>query len=338
MVTPRILVCDDQQDVLIALQFLLKGAGYQAELTNSPHAALDSLKARTFDLVLTDMNFSRDTTSGREGLDLVERIRRDPAHDGEPPPVVVMTAWGDIDLAVQAMRRGAMDFVQKPWENSKLLATLERCIRESRGARNELDIARSVQHKLLPHAELLTPRVKLTAAFEPAREVGGDYYDFFELPGGRVAFLLADVSGKGVPAAMLMANLQALFRAQPLESFAHPLELALSINKLFHSSTKPEHYATLFYAHFDPSTGLMRYINAGHPAGEVKRRDGGSREEAASTGAPIGLFSTWAGTESWLTMTPGDTFTVVSDGVLEADEVEDDRTVVELLLLEEKAA
>ena len=330
--TPRILVCDDQPDVLIALQFLLKGAGYQAELTNSPHDALESLKAKTFDLVLTDMNFSRDTTSGREGLDLVERIRRQPASDGAIPPVVVMTAWGDIDLAVQAMRRGAMDFVQKPWENSKLLSTLERCIRESRGAESELDIARSVQHKLLPQAELITGPVKLAASFEPAHEVGGDYYDFFDLRDGRVAFLLADVSGKGVPAAMLMANLQALFRAQSPAALAEPLELAVSINRLFHSATKPEHYATLFYAYYDPAAAQLRYVNAGHPAGELKRR-GGERLEAASTGAPIGLFAEWKGQEAALPIAVGDLFTVVSDGVLEADEVEDDRTVVELSVI-----
>lgn len=329
MVVPRILVCDDQQDVLIALQFLLKGAGYQAELTNSPHAALESLKSKPFDLVLTDMNFSRDTTSGREGLDLVERIRRQSDAEGAVTPVVVMTAWGDIDLAVQAMRRGAMDFVQKPWENAKLLETLARCIRESRGAKNELDIARSVQHKLLPHVELVVGGAKLRAEFEPAREVGGDYYDFFDLGGGRLAFLLADVSGKGVPAAMLMANLQALFRAQDAAALAAPAELARSINRLFHAVTQPEHYATLFYGCYDAAAGELRYVNAGHPAGELKRRDG-SRDEAASTGAPIGLFAEWLGQEAALPMGAGDVFTVVSDGVLEADEVEDDRTIVEL--------
>ena len=327
--TPRILVCDDQQDVLIALQFLLKGAGYQAELTNSPQTAIESLKAKSFDLVLTDMNFSRDTTSGREGLDLVERIRRQADGDGVAPPVVVMTAWGDIDLAVQAMRRGAMDFVQKPWENAKLLATLDRCIRESRGAKNELDIARSVQHKLLPQAELALEGLHLRATFEPAREVGGDYYDFFELPGGRVALLLADVSGKGVPAALLMANLQALFRAQEAELLAQPLELIRAINRLFHAATQPAHYATLFYGCYDPSAGILRYVNAGHPAGELKHRDG-RRATADSTAPPIGLFADWPGQEGALPIMAGDSFVVVSDGVIEADEVEDDRTVLEL--------
>ena len=107
---PAILICDDQPDVLIALQLLLKAAGYEAQTADSPHRLLEQLAARRCDLVLTDMNFSRDTTSGREGLDLVEQIRR----RAQAPPVVVMTAWGDIDLAVQAMRRGAADFVTKP--------------------------------------------------------------------------------------------------------------------------------------------------------------------------------------------------------------------------------
>ncbi len=104
---------------------------------------LDQLAGRSFDLVLTDMNFSRDTTSGREGLEIVEQILR----GNQGPPVVVMTAWGDIDLAVQAMRHGAADFVTKPRDNIRLLATIDRCLESSRGAQSEMEIARSVQQK-----------------------------------------------------------------------------------------------------------------------------------------------------------------------------------------------
>ena len=191
---PSILVCDDQPDVLIALQLLLKAAGYEARTADTPRRLLDQLAGRPFDLVLTDMNFSRDTTSGREGLEIVEQIRR--GHQG--PPVVVMTAWGDIDLAVQAMRRGAADFVTKPWDNLRLLATIDRCLEASRGAQSEMEIARSVQQKLLPVAERQFGPLRLRAEFEPAQEIGGDYYDFLEIDGERLGILLADVSGKGV--------------------------------------------------------------------------------------------------------------------------------------------
>ncbi len=116
----RILIADDQPDVLIALRLLLKGEGYETESANSPAAILAALESRDFDAVLMDLNYARDTTSGQEGLDLLCRIQ---ALDSTLP-VIVMTAWGSVQLAVEAMRRGARDFIQKPWENPRLLTIL----------------------------------------------------------------------------------------------------------------------------------------------------------------------------------------------------------------------
>jgi DNA-binding NtrC family response regulator len=116
----RILIADDQPDVLEALRLLLKGEGYQIETAASPAAILEALEDRDFDVVLMDLNYARDTTSGQEGLDILSRIQT----VDSTLPVVVMTAWGSVELAVEAMRRGARDFVQKPWENARLLAIL----------------------------------------------------------------------------------------------------------------------------------------------------------------------------------------------------------------------
>lgn len=117
---PRILIADDQADVLAALSLLLKGERFQIESASSPGGVLRTLETHEFDVVLIDLNYARDTTSGSEGLDLLTRIRAaDPTL-----PVVVMTAWGSVDLAVEAMRRGARDFIQKPWDNARLLAVL----------------------------------------------------------------------------------------------------------------------------------------------------------------------------------------------------------------------
>src|SRR5437667_4212476 len=117
---PRILIADDQRDVLEALKLLLKGEGYEVEAATSPSAVLSAVEARDFDALLLDMNYARGTTSGREGLDLLARLQSLQC----PPPVVVMTAWGSIDGAVEAMRRGARDYIEKPWDNHRLLATL----------------------------------------------------------------------------------------------------------------------------------------------------------------------------------------------------------------------
>ncbi|MCW5977043.1 MAG: sigma-54-dependent Fis family transcriptional regulator [Bryobacteraceae bacterium] len=120
MPNPRILIADDQPDVLVALRLLLKGEGYAIETASSPGGVVASLEAGDFDVALIDLNYTRDTTSGEEGLDLLKRIQAVDAM----LPVVVMTAWGSIELAVEAMRRGARDFIQKPWENARLLSII----------------------------------------------------------------------------------------------------------------------------------------------------------------------------------------------------------------------
>src|SRR3954454_8395730 len=112
----RILICDDQPDVLEALRFLLKREGYKTESAESPRQALQLLETRDYDAAIIDLNYTRDTTSGGEGLDLLARMQ---AIDSMLP-VIVMTAWGNVEIAVEAMRRGARDFVQKPWENERL--------------------------------------------------------------------------------------------------------------------------------------------------------------------------------------------------------------------------
>ncbi|MEX2273350.1 MAG: sigma-54 dependent transcriptional regulator [Vicinamibacterales bacterium] len=127
----RVLIADDQPDVLEALRLLVKSQGFQLETASSPAGVLAALEAREFDAALIDLNYARDTTSGEEGLDLLTRLAAiDPTL-----PIVVMTAWGSVDVAVEAMRRGARDFVQKPWDNARLLAILRTQIELSQALR-----------------------------------------------------------------------------------------------------------------------------------------------------------------------------------------------------------
>jgi DNA-binding NtrC family response regulator len=128
---PRVLVADDQADVLESLRLLLKGEGYRTEAVASPAAVLAAVEARDFDVAVIDLNYARDTTSGQEGLDLLARLQ---AVDSTLP-VVVMTAWGSVEVAVEAMRRGARDFVEKPWENARMLAILRTQIELGRALR-----------------------------------------------------------------------------------------------------------------------------------------------------------------------------------------------------------
>ncbi|MEJ7809815.1 MAG: sigma-54 dependent transcriptional regulator [Gemmatimonadaceae bacterium] len=143
---PRILVADDQPDVLEALRFLLKEEGYTLVTAQSPGAILRTLEAQDVDAVVMDLNYARDTTSGREGLDVLARIR---SLDGTLP-VVVMTAWGSVGGAVEAMRRGATDYVEKPWDDDRLLATIRTQV--------ELGRARRMNERLATENGRLRPR------------------------------------------------------------------------------------------------------------------------------------------------------------------------------------
>jgi DNA-binding NtrC family response regulator len=160
----RVLVADDQRDVLEALRLLLKAEGLDCETASSPAGALAALEARQHDAVLIDLNYARDTTSGQEGLDLLGRIRELDA----TLPVIVMTAWGTVDLAVEAMRRGARDFVQKPWDNARLLTTLRTQIALGRALRQGERL--EAENRLLRH-EGAPPMIAGSPAMRPVLDV-----------------------------------------------------------------------------------------------------------------------------------------------------------------------
>ena len=307
----RILVGDDQPDVLEALRLLLKSAGHRAVTVESPNAVLRAAKTEPFDLILMDLNYARDTTSGQEGLNLLNRLHA----EVDAPPIVVMTAWGNIELAVEAMRCGASDFIQKPWDNARLLETIDKHSR--RREKSEMDLARHVQRKLFPQQQISLNTLDSVGRCIPAREVSGDYYDFLDLSLGKTAFILADVSGKGMAAALLMANLQASFRSQFALAIQNPLGLVKSVNTLFFEATPPEHYATLFYGEYDDTTRELAYLNCGHLP-QILVRAGGGVERLESSGTVLGMFRAWNGELRRVSIQPGDTVALFSDGVTEA--------------------
>jgi DNA-binding NtrC family response regulator len=161
---PRILVADDQPDILEALRLLLKAEGYKTETVNSPEAILKTLESRDFEILLMDLNYARDTTSGEEGLNLLKRIQ---AVDSTLP-VVVMTAWGSVELTVEAMRRGARDFIQKPWDNARLLSILRTQIELGQALRKGQLL--EAENQILRHED--QPQlVAESPAMKPVREL-----------------------------------------------------------------------------------------------------------------------------------------------------------------------
>ncbi len=160
----RVLVADDQPDVLEALRLLLKSEGYQIEAVSSPQGVISALETREFDILLMDLNYTRDTTSGQEGMELLSKVQQ---IDGMLP-VVVMTAWGSVELAVEAMRHGARDFVQKPWDNPRLLSILRTQMELSEAIRSGMRL--EAENRLL-RAEGRPTLIAQASSMQPVLEL-----------------------------------------------------------------------------------------------------------------------------------------------------------------------
>ena len=338
---PRILIADDQPDVLNALRLLLKGQGYETEGVASPAELLRSLEAREFDLLLMDLNYARDTTSGREGLDLLSHLKE----REDAPAIVVMTGWATVGLAVEAMQYGVADFVEKPWTNARLLEILQKQIalgRERRASRRraaqvdldnreiaqqfhhqELEVAeaRSIQQGLLPKSIPQRPGYEISGAWQPAQSVGGDYYDVLEFDDNSLGLCIADVSGKGLPAALLMSNLQAAVRGLASPALA-PDGLCSRLNSLVCHNTGADRFITFFYARLDGPARLLHYANAGHNPPILLHADG-SHERLQAGGGVLGVFPRHKFASGTAQLAPGDRLILYTDGVTEACDAAD---------------
>lgn len=322
MVRPNLrtmLVVDDQADVREALRLMLKSAGYAIQMADSPEGAITTAAACDPDLILIDMNYAHDTTSGQEGLALLDRLRA----LRPDVPVIAMTGWSTIELAVQAMQHGACDFVTKPWDVGHLLEMFEKHLgsdRQSAGNgrahSTDLALARRIQRRLLPPQSLAAASLQFDCAFLPFGDVGGDLYDFFEIEPGKVGFLLGDVCGKGLGAALLVATLQATIRSQ-LELARNPAVLLARVNQQFFKATRPEHFATLFFGVYEANIRQIRYVNCGHPSAVLLNQDG-SFELLEPNGMILGAFEQSHFEERAIDFEPGSRLILFSDGFSEA--------------------
>ena len=332
----RVLVADDQPDILEALRWLLTGEGYDPVFVSSTDAVLERLRTGTFDLLLMDLNYSRDTTSGREGLDLIPKalaITRD-------LPIVVMTGWGSIDTAVEAMRCGARSFVQKPWEETTLLEIIEREITEARAERRrdrrqerDFEEARLIQRGLLPTAFPQVPGVDVAVSWQPADGVGGDCFDTIGF-GGAIGVSVADIAGKGLPAALLMSNLQAAVRAFAQDATA-PSSICASVNRLLCRNMAPGRFATFCYARVDAAARRLVYSNAGHNP-PLHITAGGKLTPMTVGGMVLGVFPDTGYEQAELPLASGDRLVFYTDGITEArdaagDEFGDERLMAAAL-------
>jgi sigma-B regulation protein RsbU (phosphoserine phosphatase) len=325
LVTGRVLIADDQKHVVEALQLLLKGNGFLTEAVTHPSCVLPAVESGEFDAVLIDLNYTRDTTSGTEGLELLSQIRS----VSKLLPVVVLTGWGSLDLAVEAMRRGASDFVQKPWENLQLLQKLQNQIlraraegRVQRQSDDELQEAREIQRNLLPKQLPEVTDYEVAAVTQPLRFVGGDYYDVERISPQDTLLCIADVAGKGLSAALLMSSLQATLKPLIAQRLA-PRELCHRLNRILCDLTPEGKFISFFVGFLNSRDHRFTYCNAGHNPPLLVRADGQSTELNAA-GAVLGQFPDWRYEQSSVRINSGDRLLVFTDGLVEACNADDE--------------
>jgi len=325
---PRALIADDQPDILTALRILLRNAGYEITAVTSPAEVLKAIETGSFDLVLMDLNYARDTTSGQEGLDLITSIRT----LDSSLPIVVLTAWGSVELAVEAMHRGGRDFVLKPWDNKQLLKSLNTQIElgrkkrerrlieaesrsESHKLHQELEESQQIQAALMPKALPHVDGIDIAIAWKPARTVGGDYFDVLKFSDRHTGLCIADVAGKGMPAALLMSNVQAVLKSHASDAVS-PGELCARVNHVMCDNIVSHRFITCFYAVLDSQTNRLAYTNAGH-CPPVLIRDGMCLR--LQEGGPVlGIFPDQGYMQGEIQLQSGDCLVFFTDGVTEA--------------------
>ena len=319
---PRLLIADDQPDIRDALRLALREDNFIVELAGSPAAVVEAIRKQQFDVALLDLNYARDTTSGGEGIELLEEVRQIDAQ----LPIVVMTAWGSVELAVEAMQRGAGDFVQKPWDNTTLRRILRTQIARGlarravqsreRATEREWAEAQATQQALLPKGLPSLPGMEVAAVCRPAKELAGDYYDIRTITSERVLLCIGDVAGKGTAAALVMANLQAAVKALADQDLT-PIELCRRVNRVLCGNCEEGRFVTFFCGVMDTSDRTLRYVNAGHNP-PIVARPNGSMLRLGDGGPVLGEFPDWSAAQGEIRLGVGDRIVLYTDGITEA--------------------
>jgi phosphoserine phosphatase RsbU/P len=306
----RVLIVDDEEPARDRLRRMLEtidGIEVAAEAADGSEA-LERVEAERPDLVFLDIEMP-----GLSGIEVAKRLAP------PRPRTVFCTAYDQY--AVQAFDEDVADYVLKPVSQVRLTRAIDRVRRmvdEDDRLRHEAADARRAQERLYPTASA-TRTLELAGRCTPAREVGGDYYDFLTLGAGRIGIALGDVSGKGLYAGLLMAGLQARVQSlAPRHGATQLPELVRELNRSLHSSVESHRYATLFYGAYDEATGALTYVNAGHLPPLVLRAGAATPETLDASGTVIGLLpdGTWHARTTVLA--PGDVLCAYTDGVTEA--------------------
>ena len=337
--TYKILVVDDEPDVEpLVLQRMrrdIRSRKYEFVFAHNGVEAVELLnKDEDNDMVISDINMPQ-----MDGLTLLEQI-------SEINPnirSIIVSAYGDMKNIRTAMNRGAFDFVTKPLDFGDLRVTIERTLRhmeewrEALSSRdklvalqNELDVASGIQQSILPTVFPSRDDYQIYASMEPARNVGGDFFDVVRLEGNRVGLAIADVSDKGVPAALFMMSSRTWMKGAAISS-PEPGTVLGEVNALLHEDNETQMFVTVLYAVYDPETGEFTYASGGHDAPLLVHPDGSSELLPLTGGIALGIVSDLAYGQNSVVLDHGDTLVLYTDGVTEAMNGEGEQFGIERL-------
>ena len=322
----KILVVDDEPDLeRLMLQRMrrdIRAGLYKFVFAHNGVEALDRLREQPdIDLVLSDINMPK-----MDGLTLIEQIPK------VQPDIrsVIISAYGDMKNIRTAMNRGAFDFVTKPIDFDDLKLTISRTLHhlvewrealESRdklvALQNELGVASKIQQSILPTRFPDKPGCRIFANMKPARNVGGDFFDVIHLSDGRIGIAIADVSDKGVPAALFMMSCRTLIKGAAIGK-TDPGEVLHEVNQLLQEDNDAAMFVTVFYGVYDPDSRRFHYANGGHNSPLVVHSDGSSAELPLTGGIALGLIPDLDYDNNSVTLSPGDLIVMYTDGVTEA--------------------
>ncbi len=322
----KILVVDDEPDletlILQRMRRSIRSGQYEFVFAHNGVEALDILgQDDTIDMVLSDINMPK-----MDGLTLLAQM---PSVDPNLRAVII-SAYGDMKNIRTAMNRGAFDFITKPLDFDDLRVTIDRTLRhlaewrEAVSARdklvslqNELDVANKMQQSILPTDFPANIHMGTYGNMEPARNVGGDFFDIIRLDAGQIGLAIADVSDKGVPAALFMMSCRTLLKGAAIGSH-DPGEALTMVNDLVQERNDAGMFVTLFYGVYDPSSGRLTYANGGHDSPLIVHADGSSVRIPSTDGIALGVMPGLEYNQNSVTLSPNDTLVLYTDGVTEA--------------------
>ena len=336
----KILMVDDESDleqlVRQRMRREIRSGQYAFLFAGDGVEALEALGEHSdIDLVLSDINMPR-----MDGLTLLEKI---PDVDTDLRSVVI-SAYGDMKNIRAAMNRGAFDFVTKPIDFDDLRVTIDRGLRQLEMWReaeaskdklltlqSELDVANSMQQSILPKQFPKNDQYELYGSMAPARNVGGDFFDIIRLEYGRLGIAIADVSDKGIPAALFMMSSRTLLKGAALGD-DDPGTVVTVVNDQLQDGNEANMFVTLFYAVYDPETGLVRYANGGHNPPLIVHKDGSSTILPLTGGVALGVAPQFEFSTDQVRLEPGEALVMYTDGVSEAEDLDSEEFGMDRLL------